>query len=654
MIKNCLVALLLTCTLGSFAQDYKFGKVSKAELEEKFYPLDSTVNAAYLYRKRRTYFNYNDNEGFQVITEVQERIKIYNKEGVDEGNISIGYYKPDSGSKESVVGIKGYTFNLKNGKVVKEKLAKKQIFQEQRSKFTSVKKLAMPSVGEGSVIEISYKRILPFWSIRELQFQFNIPIKKLECAVTIPEYFVFNKKAKGYYFPKMTETKVNGSIGSGSNVLAYINTQYAFDGVNVPAVKDDEVYVVNINNYRGGMKFELVATRFPNSAYKNYATNWEDVCKQINESSYFGDELKKSNYYQDDLTTILASASTDLEKTGAIYNHVKSKVKWNEDSSKYTDKGVKKAYKEGVGNSAEINLILISMLRSAGLNANPVLVSTKSNGVPFFPTLNGFDYVIAMVEFPEGGYVLLDGTEPYAKPNILPVMALNWNGRKVTKDGKSSWVNLVPSQLSTENHIMSMKISDDGEVEGNMRSTYNNYVALGFRKKASRLSEDELIAELEEDYAVETEGFKIDNQNDLGKPVVRSFKFFGEDFVEGVNDKLYLNPMLFLATTKNPFKAEKRTFPVEYVIPWQDKHRITLDLPEGYTIESLPEKLSIGLPDNLGSFRFLIQQQGNKVTVLSILRMNSAVITPEYYGDLKEFYNKLVAKQSEKIVLVKS
>jgi hypothetical protein len=233
-------------------------------------------------------------------------------------------------------------------------------------------------------------------------------------------------------------------------------------------------------------------------------------------------------------------------------------------------------------------------------------------------------------------------------------MALNWNGRKVTKDGKSSWVNLVPSQLSTENHIMSMKISDDGEVEGNMRSTYNNYVALGFRKKAGRLSEDELIAELEEDYAVETEEFKIDNQNVLGKPVVRSFKFFGEDFVEGVNDKLYLNPMLFLATTKNPFKAEKRTFPVEYVIPWQDKHRITLELPEGYTIESLPEKLSIGLPDNLGSFRFLIQQQGNKVTVLSILKMNSAVITPEYYADLKEFYNKVVQKQTEKLVLVKS
>ena len=653
-MKYCLTLVVLLFTISSFAQNYKFGKVSKEELEEISYPSDSTANAAYLFRKRRTYFNYNNNEGFQVITEVHERIKIYSKDGVEEGNISIPYYKPDSGAKENVTGIKGYTFNLQDGKIVKEKLSKKQIFQEQRSKYTSVKKLAMPSLGPGSVIEIQYKRILPFWSIRDFQFQFNIPAKKIEYAVSIPEYFVFNKKAKGYYFPQMTEKKVNRSIGSGTNARAYISTEYKFDGANVPAMKDDEVYVVNIDNYRGGMKFELVSTRFPNSPYKNYATNWEDVCKQINKSSYFGDELKKSNYYKDDLATILASTEGDLQKVAAIYSHVKSKVKWNEYSSKYTDQGVKKAYKEGVGNSAEINLILTSMLRSAGLNANPVLVSTKTNGVPFFPTLSGFNYVISMVEFPEGGYILLDGTEPYARPNILPAMALNWNGRKVNQNGTSSWVNLVPSQLSTENHIASIKVSDEGTVEGNMRTTYNNYVALGYRKRASRLGEDELINRLEEDYSIETEEFKIDNQNDIGKPVVRSFKFFGEDFVEGINNKLYLTPMLFFAKKQNPFKAEKRAFPVEYVIPWQDKHRITLELPEGYTIESMPEQLSIGLPENLGSFRFLIQQKGNKVTVMSILKMNSSVITPDFYLELKEFYNKVVQKQTEKIVLVKS
>ena len=184
-------------TINSFAQNYKFGKVSKEELGEKMYPLDSTAEAAYLYDSRRTYFNYNKNEGFQIITEIHQRIKIYKKDGIDEGNITIPYYSPDSGEKETVIGIKGNTYNLEGGKIVKEKLSKKAIFKEQRSKYISLKKIAMPSINEGSVIEISYKRIYPYYRISELQFQYNIPVKKLEHRVEIPEYFVFNKRAKG-------------------------------------------------------------------------------------------------------------------------------------------------------------------------------------------------------------------------------------------------------------------------------------------------------------------------------------------------------------------------------------------------------------------------------------------------------------------------
>jgi hypothetical protein len=62
------------------------------------------------------------------------------------------------------------------------------------------------------------------------------------------------------------------------------------------------------------------------------------------------------------------------------------------------NEGVKKAYKDKTGNVAEINLMLTAMLRYAGLNANPVLVSTRSNGIAIFPNRTAFNYVIAAVE----------------------------------------------------------------------------------------------------------------------------------------------------------------------------------------------------------------------------------------------------------------
>ena len=355
----------------------------------------------------------------------------------------------------------------------------------------------------------------------------------------------------------------------------------------------------------------------------------------------------------DDLLKVIETSSDEYQRVSSIYNYIKSKVTWNEYYGKYTDKGVKKAYNDGIGNAAEINLILTAMLRSAGLNANPVLVSTKTNGIPLFPTLNGFNYVISMVEFTDNSYILLDATEPYAVPNILSPKALNWNGRKIEKDGTSSWVKLTPNKPSLESNIITLKISDDNSIEGSMTSSFSDYVALGKRISMSKLDEEQLIAKSEEDYNIEIEDFKIANQKELEKKLTRSFNFFSEDYIEEINEKLYFKPLFFLALETNPFKSEKRDFPIEFLIPWQDKHRIDIQIPEGYKVEILPKKIAIGMPEDLGVFKFQTSQKGNKINTVCILQFNSAIIAPQYYAVLKGFYAKVVEKQSEKIVFVK-
>jgi hypothetical protein len=62
-MKTAITAIAICFVTTFFAQDYKFGKVSKEELEEKTYPLDSTADAAYLYKYRRTYFDFLENKG---------------------------------------------------------------------------------------------------------------------------------------------------------------------------------------------------------------------------------------------------------------------------------------------------------------------------------------------------------------------------------------------------------------------------------------------------------------------------------------------------------------------------------------------------------------------------------------------------------------
>mgnify|MGYP000616228419 CR=1 FL=1 len=327
-------------------------------------------------------------------------------------------------------------------------------------------------------------------------------------------------------------------------------------------------------------------------------------------------------------------------------------MKWNGFYSFYAEKGVRKAYKEQVGNVADINLMLTSMLRFAGLNANPVLVSSKGNGVPVFPTIDGFDYVVSIVEFPNKTYALLDATEPYSSPNILPRRALNWKGRKITKNGFSTWVNLISSKLASEENTVMVKITDDMMVEGLYRTKYINLNALTFRRGTNHIKEESLIESFEESKNIEIENFKIANKRDLSKPVTRTIKFVSEDLVEEINGKIYIEPLLFLTQHENPFKLQERKFPVDFTSPWKDKNTISIQIPEGYKVESLPESIAIGLPNNMGVFRYQIIQSSNKIKTISILEFNSSIISSQYYLALKDFYSQLVKKQSEKIVLI--
>ncbi|MGJ8744260.1 transglutaminase domain-containing protein [Polaribacter sp.] len=670
-MKKIVTLVLLLSQISLIAQDYKFGKVSKEEIQEKFYPLDSTADAAYLHRSRRTYYEYNSSSGwFDVITEVHNRIKVYTKEGFEKATQSIVYYKPDSGKDEKITSLKGYTFNLEGKNISKEKLSKKSIFDEKINKFKSRKKIAFPNIKEGCVIDVSYRIISPYYRyIDDLEFQFDIPVKNLEYKVEIPEYYKFKLAAKGYYFITPLKTTKSRSFsytdkyrvdrGSGTrtvnqtNKINYRVDYSTYQGKNIPGLKDDEPFVFNIKNHRGGMKYELSSIDFVGSTTKYFSTTWEDVSKQVFKSDNFGGQINKSSYYKDDLTAILENTTTDSEKIVAIFQLVKEKVKWNGYYSKYADQGVRKAYKEGTGNVADINLMLTSMLRFAGLEANPVISSTRANGVPLFPTLDGLNYVIAMVEFPDGNYALLDASEPYSLPNILPFRALNWNGRKVTKEGNSSWVSLTNSKLGEVNNNVVVNITEELLVEGLIRTKLTNSKALEYRKDNNHLKEEKIITNLEEKLFIEIENYKLTGATNLAKSISRTIKFTSEDLIEEINGKIYINPLVFLSEKTNPFKLDNRQFPVEFDTPFRNKDRITIKIPEGYKIENLPETLAIGLPENLGVFKFQTSQVGGKITVISILQFNQAIIAPQYYNALKEFYGQTVKKQTEKIVFVK-
>lgn len=661
-----LLAILITTTSLVSAQDLKFGKVSKDELLEKVYAKDSAAVAAVLYSSKKIRYNYVTGSGFKIITEVHGRIKIYDKEGFDFATISERLYKK-GGAKESLSGLKAFTYNLENGSIVKQKMSKSGVFSTSLSKYRDEEKFTLPNLKEGSVIEYEYKVTSPFaYNIDEIILQQDIPIKIQDISISTPEYFVFKPLMKGYLFAKpeysSTSGRINFTTKSRSRTVG--GTSFSQDEVDyminttkykmteVPALKE-EPYVNAMDNYRSAVKYELQHVQYPQSVRESYSTTWEAVIKKIYENESFGGQLKLNRYYKEDLETLKNTSSSDAELIASIFMHVQKRMNWNSMYGYYAEKGVKNAYKDKTGNIADINLMLTSMLQTAGLDANPVLVSTRGHGVPMFPTREGFNYVVASVQL-EGGSVLLDATNKYTKPNLLPTRALNWYGKLIKKDGTFNTLNLIPNKTSIESTKMSVQLLANGEIEGKLRKTHSDYNAYVFRNKYGSVNEDDYLEKLEnKNEGMEISDYQIKNKNALGKAVMESFAFNLDNQGDVVGDKIYFSPLFHLAMIENPFKLDERNYPIDFTYPWQDRYVMNIVLPEGYVVASKPEDLNLGLADNMGGFKYKIVENGNSLQVLVDLKINKAVMSQEYYGAIKELFKNAVEKQTEKVVLSK-
>lgn len=653
------------------AQNFELGEVTIEELQEKMHPRDNGAAAAILFKKGKTSYDYSKINGFIMTTEVQTRIKVYKKEGYEWANQKVKYYIA-SGSKENVTFSDAITYNLIDGKIEKTKLSKDGEFDEVVNRYWGQKKISMPNVQEGSVIEFQYTIKTPYvGSPKKWSFQASVPVNYSEYRSFIPEYYTFNVNYKGFIFPKVTTEKKAKTVlfstmerdegaglmkGQSSNYsqskLSYEETRTTYIAENLPALKE-EAYVNNIENYTSSLVQELSLIKYPNQPLKSLSTDWKSVAKTIYDYDDFGLELEKTGYFENDVNAIITGLNASEEKVAAIFNFVKANVKWNNYYGYSCNDGVKKAYKDKTGNIAEINLMLTAMLRYAGLTANPVLLSTRANGVAIFPNRTAFDYVIAAIETPSG-LVLLDATEKFSLPNVLPLRDLNWFGRLIRKDGTSTEVSLTPTTLSRETVNMNAVVSKEGFVSGKLRKQLTDQEALSFRQKNTGTKEDTYLEELESDNnSIEVNEYTRENDYDLSKPIVESYAFKDVKDFERINDKIYVAPSLFLGIKENPFKQELREYPVDFGFPVQSKYNITLEIPEGYAVETLPAGLNIAGVDGIGTFKYVIANTGNKVQIIMTSEISKAIVSADYYQALKEFFQKIIDKQNEKIILKK-
>lgn len=655
------LALFSTITFAQKSQ-IKFGKIDNALLALKTYDADTSSGALIISDIGDISIIYNDLTGFSVIHTRHLRVKIFNSSEFDVAKFKIKYHKYGT-TEQKITKLRASSFHLdENNKVVRTDLDKDNIFTEHISSKEKSKNFSIPNIKEGSVFDLEYSitselfGLLPEWN-----FQYHIPALISELSVSIPEYFNYKRLMKGYLTPTATDSKTTnrsiiwvGSQGTSSVNYTEYNTKYTF--LNVPALKE-EAYMNDISNYIAAIEYELGSIAFPQN-YKDFTTNWEKIGSDLWSDEDFGSPLKRSGPLKKEAEALRIAYPDPFDRMIKAHEFIRNSVNYSGANGIYLSESLRKVWDEKKGKSSDINLLLISLLNECDIKTNPVILSTRSNGMlhPGQLMLNKFNYVIAEAIIDSNRY-LLDATEKNLTFDMLPERCLNGKGRRISRESsENDWVELNKPNENSRTYYNKVSLDASGNISGDFSIMETRYFAhsraVDIRAKNN---EEEYINEFEAKIpGMQIGDYSIENLNDRSNPLYLKLK---ADLItnpdNSTQDIIYLNPTLGMGISSNPFVTEERVYPIDFINPWATKNICIINLPEGYEVVEMPKNISLSLSNNKGIFKYIAVVNGNQLQFQSVLTIKTPLITFQDYGEIRELYAQIVAKNAEMVVLKK-
>ncbi|WP_372756088.1 DUF3858 domain-containing protein [Labilibaculum sp.] len=619
MKTNLLLYLFLLSFFSASAikDPIRFGKIELSDLKMTAYEKDTSAAAVVLCDFG--YFDASELEFKRIV-----RIKILKKEGyVWADKVFATSAKAD---------IRGITYNLVDGEIEKTKLSNKSIFSDRITEKYYNMRVAMPNVKVGSVIDIEFRQFL---IPNEWEFQKSIPVIHSELIIESSEFLSYKKSSFGY---EPLSLSVDGH----------------WIAKDMPAFKA-EPFINSSKNYITKLEFNINSISIPGEYYLSIHS-WKDISKILYKSEDFGLVIKASRYLSPLADKIKSLELSNIDMIKAAFNEIKT-IKWNKEDRLYTSKpNLKKVYEEKIGNSADINIALLQLLRLLDFKANPVVLSTRDNGIlsPTGPNMNKLNHVIICVKL-ENEDLLLDASEEYLPFNILPKKCFNMGGELIAP----TFVKSIPLKATKKDKQFTsynVKIDENLNLTGQLQCCKSDYAAFNLRKYIHSFnSEEEFLNDLtSRNSGLKIKKSELNNIDELNLPVTEKYEVKIANQITQIGDEYYINPMLCEQIKENPFKMNERKYPISF--PYQKVKTVLINfaLPEGFELVELPKPVKMKLPNNNGAFVYYISNNNNTINLKFSYSINKELFLPAEYSSLKEFYNLIIAKQAQPIILKKS
>lgn len=650
IVRILLFCSLLLANLILPAQQYshEFENVSLDELKMDSYAPDKSAGAVVILDIGHSDFVTTD-DGFEVLFERQTRIKILNESGLRWAEVQIPIYR-EGEIFEDIRELEAYTYNLENGQKTVQKLTKADSHDERINEFWVVRKFALPDVKPGAVIEYRYKIFSQYlFNLRDWEFQWRIPVIYSSYRVKMIPFYEYSWLLQGASKFDEQKSYVDPGIERHFAGVTYSNMVHEYTMKNLPAFGDEE-YISAYQDYVIKLDFQLAKVNSVEGVSREIMTTWPELVKNLLKATEFGKYVKKSEKAAEDLIDLSYLATLPPNaRIDTIISIVKANFNWNGMNSKYAGKSVSELIKDKYGNSADINLLTVGLLNAAGIKAYPIILSTRQNGKikADYPFVSFFNYVIIGIET-EGNFQLADATEVALLNNRIPERCINGQGLLIREstNNKVEWVGLECNIMTETSTFINISFNKD-EYKAAFKISASEYDANNLRKKYKDDKKEFLGRDNIQNFSIADSSIRVEGILVRSKKCNIYFDASGKTSI--LNNKIYISPFFSEVITKNPLTQAKRTYPIDMIYPSRKAYIATINIPEGYEPDYLPEESKIS--NDFFELTYQVLPMDKIVSVSFDFRFKKPVYAATDYALLKSYFQEIIKKGNEKIVL---
>ncbi len=639
-----LVSLAILCTLTAFVSAESRPPITPEDLKMTSEPLTPGAPAIILYRQVDRDDNARTGHEDNFV-----RIKILKEEGRKQADVEIPYEK---GFEDKIIGISGRTIHP-DGSVVefKGKAFDKTIVKGRDRKYKA-KTFTLPDVQVGSIIEYSY-------------------------VAELAENYVFNSNwiLSDELFTKHAKFSLRPYTSTYGNLHVRWSWNFLPAGTAPPKETPDQVIRMEINNVPGFQREDYMP---PENELKSHVDftytddmetdpvkSWRNFGKRTNSKvESFSGKRKAMEQAVAGLALPSDSPELKLQKIYArvqqvrnlSYEHRKTEQEEKREKLK-ENSNVEDVWKNGYGNGTELNWLFLALARAAGFEAYAVFASDRRNYFfnPKIPDEHKLDSNLVLVKI-NGKDVFCDPGAAFTPYGLLMWPETGVKGLRLDKDG-GTWIQtMMPeSSASRKTRKADLTLSETGTLEGKLTVIFTGLEATELRSEERNEDDVDKKKTLEDEakeYIPAASEIELTNSPDWtssSAPLVAEFKLKVEGWISGAGRKVMLPVGLFSADEKKVFEHADRTHQIYFEYPHEKDDEISIALPAGWKVASIPkETVQDG---HIVLYSLKAEDNKTSVRIIRKLDVDILLLDQKYYPALRSFYQGMRTADEEQILL---